>query len=83
MINIMQHICVLLEQNSKKIFIIKPQIDANAGDGSITVDGALLSAQRGARFDHAHGTIENEDSTVEAPVLVTWPALQELIQVLC
>ncbi len=46
-------------------------IDAHAGTGTIKVDGALLSALRGIRFDHAAGTIRIGDATVEAPVLVT------------
>ena len=46
-------------------------IDAHAGTGSIRVDGAVLSALRGIRFDHAKGTIHIGDATVQAPVLVT------------
>lgn len=46
-------------------------IDANAGDGSIDIDSALLSAVRGARFDHAQGIVQIANSIVEAPVLVT------------
>ena len=46
-------------------------IDAIAGDGLIDVDGALLTAMRGARFDHAHGKVTISNSTVEAPILVT------------
>jgi hypothetical protein len=46
-------------------------IDANAGTGSVDIDGALLEAIRGARFDHAHGTVDIANSRVSAPVLVT------------
>jgi len=46
-------------------------IDANAGSGSIDIDGSLLNALRGARFDHAHGIVQIANSRVEAPVLVT------------
>ena len=46
-------------------------IDANAGTGAIDIDGALLEAIRGARFDHANGTVDIANSTVKAPVLVT------------
>lgn len=46
-------------------------LDANAGSGAIDIDSSLLTAIRGARFDHAHGTINISNSTVQAPVLVT------------
>jgi len=46
-------------------------IDAQAGTGAISVDGTLLTALRGIRFDHAHGTVRIGDATVKAPVLVT------------
>ena len=46
-------------------------IDAQAGSGDIEVDGALLTALRGIRFNHAQGTVRIENTTVTAPVLVT------------
>lgn len=46
-------------------------IDAAAGDGSISVDGAFLSALRGIRFDHQHGTVTILGSTLSAPILQT------------
>ena len=46
-------------------------IDAQAGEGTIEVDGALLDAIRGIRFDHQAGLVVIADSTISAPVLVT------------
>ena len=46
-------------------------IDAQAGTGAISIDGELLTAVRGIRCNHAHGTVRIGDSTVKAPVLVT------------
>ena len=46
-------------------------IDANAGEGTIEVDGALLEAIRGIRFDHAFGRVTVSGATISAPVLVT------------
>lgn len=46
-------------------------IDAHAGDGSIDVDGSLLTALRGIRFDHAQGLVYIGNSVVQAPVLET------------
>ena len=46
-------------------------IDAHAADGSINIDGALLNAMRGMRFDHANGTVTVSGSVLSAPVLVT------------
>ena len=46
-------------------------IDAYAGQGSITIDGGLLEAMRGIRFDHAHGTVNIAGSTIKSKVLVT------------
>ncbi|MGV1017822.1 MAG: hypothetical protein ACOYBW_10660 [Fluviibacter phosphoraccumulans] len=46
-------------------------IDASAGSGAIEVDGALIEAIRGIRFDHEHGLVHISGSTVQAPVLVT------------
>ncbi len=46
-------------------------IDAQAGSGNIAVDDALLTAMRGIRFDHAHGTVHIGDATISAPVLAT------------
>ena len=46
-------------------------IDATAGNGDITIDGALLEALRGIRFDHAHGTVNISGATISSQVLVT------------
>jgi len=46
-------------------------IDACAVKGSINIDGGLLEALRGIRFDHAHGTVNISGTTMKAPVLVT------------
>ena len=46
-------------------------IDAAAGSGAIAIDGALLEAARGARFDHQHGTVEIGGSAIQAPILQT------------
>ena len=46
-------------------------IDANASTGSISVDGSLLDALRGIRFDHARGKVTIGNSVISAPVLVT------------
>ncbi len=46
-------------------------IDAVAGAGNITIDGALLEAMRGIRFDHAHGTVNIAGTTIKSQVLVT------------
>lgn len=46
-------------------------IDANADKGNITVDGGLLEALRGIRFDHAHGTVNISNTEVKSEVLVT------------
>ena len=46
-------------------------IDAGAADGSIEIDGATLTALKGIRFDHEHGQVTIEGSTVFAPVLTT------------
>ena len=46
-------------------------IDASAGNGNITIDGALLEALRGIRFDHAHGTVNIAGTTISSQLLVT------------
>lgn len=46
-------------------------IDANATTGHINVDGGLLQALRGIRFDHAHGTVSIAGTSISSPVLVT------------
>ena len=46
-------------------------IDANADQGEITIDGGLLEALRGIRFDHAHGKVNIAGTTVSSQVLVT------------
>lgn len=46
-------------------------IDAAAGSGSIAVDSAFLSAVRGIRFDHQHGTVTIQGTTMTAPLIQT------------
>ncbi|PHR22506.1 MAG: hypothetical protein COA36_17755 [Desulfotalea sp.] len=46
-------------------------IDAYADQGNITIDGGLLKALRGIRFDHAHGTVNIAGTTIKSEVLVT------------
>lgn len=46
-------------------------IDVNAASGAISIDGALLEALRGIRFDHGHGTVHIAGTTLNASVLVT------------
>lgn len=46
-------------------------IDAAASTGNITIDGGLLEAIRGIRFDHAHGTVYIAGTTIKSQVLVT------------
>ena len=46
-------------------------IDANAASGSIDIDGALLEAIRGIRFDHAQGRVTISNSTLAARILIT------------
>ena len=46
-------------------------IDAAAGSGTISVDSAFLSALRGIRFDHQHGTVTIEGTTMNAPLIRT------------
>lgn len=46
-------------------------IDANAADGDISVDGALLEAAKGIRFDHANGTVNIGNTSIKSEVLVT------------
>jgi len=46
-------------------------IDAAADTGAIDIDSAFLSALRGIRFDHQHGTVVILGSTLSAPVLIT------------
>jgi hypothetical protein len=46
-------------------------IDAYADQGNITIDGGLLEALRGIRFDHAHGTVKIAGTTIKSEVLVT------------
>lgn len=46
-------------------------IDANASSGAIAVDGALLEAVRGIRFDHSHGKVTIRESTLAAAVVIT------------
>lgn len=44
---------------------------AEADHGKITVDGATLTALRGIKFDHQHGTVEIGNAKVSAAVLAT------------
>ncbi len=44
-------------------------VDAAAGSGSIAVDSAFLSAVRGIRFDHQHGTVTIQGTTMMAPLI--------------
>jgi len=46
-------------------------IDANASNGHIAVDGALLEALRGIRFDHAHGTVTISGTQIKSDILQT------------
>jgi hypothetical protein len=46
-------------------------IIAEAKAGTISVDGATLTALRGIKFDHQHGTVTIGNATVSAAVLVT------------
>lgn len=46
-------------------------IDECAENGDITVDGGLLEAIRGIRFDHSHGTVNIAGTTIKSNVLVT------------
>jgi len=45
--------------------------DANAGSGTIEIDQAIISAIRGARFNHANGKVTIDKSTISAPRLRT------------
>lgn len=44
-------------------------IDANAGTGELNIDGGLLTALKGIRFDHAQGIVIVNDVKVEAPII--------------
>ena len=46
-------------------------IIAEAAAGKIEVDKAAITALKGVKFDHQHGRIQIQDSTVAAEVLVT------------
>lgn len=46
-------------------------IIAEANSGSIKVDGAVLTALRGIKFDHQRGTVQIGDAVISATVLVT------------
>ncbi len=46
-------------------------IDAYADKGNITIDGGLLEALRGIRFDHAHGTVNISGATLASTILVS------------
>jgi len=46
-------------------------IDACAKRGAINIEGVLLEALRGIRFDHSNGTVTISGTTMKAQVLVT------------
>jgi hypothetical protein len=46
-------------------------MDAAAGSGNIDVDGGFLTALRGIQFDHQHGKVTIQGTTLKAPVLFT------------
>ena len=46
-------------------------IDASASSGEIRVNGAILEALRGIRFDHEHGTVNISGTRISSKVLVT------------
>ncbi len=46
-------------------------LEALAGSGSISIDGALVQALRLARFDHQSGTVSIGNARVVAPLLET------------
>lgn len=43
----------------------------NAANGSVNIDGATITALRGIKFNHEHGTVTMGDTTVRSDVLVT------------
>jgi len=46
-------------------------LEVLAGSGAISIDGAVITALRSARFDHQHGTVQIGNTVVSAPVLET------------
>ena len=44
-------------------------IDAYAGTDSLDIDGGLLEALKGIRFDHAQGSVSINGATVSAPAI--------------
>ncbi len=46
-------------------------LDAFAGTGAISIDGALVQALRSAQFDHQAGTVSIGNAKVSAPILQT------------
>jgi hypothetical protein len=46
-------------------------LEALAGSGSISIDGALIAALRSARFDHQNGQVRIGNALVYAPMLQT------------
>lgn len=44
-------------------------IEALAGNGSISIDGSVISALKSARFDHQNGNISIGNSAIVAPFL--------------
>ena len=47
------------------------RVGAAAASGNVGVDGAVLAAVRGIRFDHQHGTVNISGAWIQAPVLQT------------
>lgn len=46
-------------------------VDASAGEGEIKVDGGIIEAILGIRFDHSSGTVTIAGSTLSSTVLLT------------
>lgn len=59
-------------QDYEKLFAdVLGVIDANAGDGAITINYGLVEALRKIKFDHARGTVTINGTTVTAPRITT------------
>jgi hypothetical protein len=43
----------------------------NAKNGSVKIDGGTITALKGIKFNHQHGTVTMGDATVRSEVLVT------------
>lgn len=46
-------------------------IELNAGSGFIEINGALLEALKGVKFDHVNGTVEIANTIVSSSVIFT------------